>query len=138
MRRGLFLCLCVGSLSSCSMYQNRFDSPAHLGVGCYSVTEIESMIVEKEKGEDLFCPPFNRTSKAGRKCHTRHSRCRKHSGKTEASVNESHTSQSSHKVCREDPLLWGKDRRRIWVAAQTKEDGTVIGSHYIYFSEEEE
>ena len=45
------------SLSSCSIYKQHFDCPPPVGIPCASVTEIESLIVETEKGSDLILKP---------------------------------------------------------------------------------
>jgi UTP-glucose-1-phosphate uridylyltransferase len=50
-RAVIFSALC---LASCSIYQSNFDCPAGKGVGCKSVNEVLTMIVDKEQGEDLF------------------------------------------------------------------------------------
>lgn len=42
------------SLTSCGIYQNRFDCPPGKGIGCAPVGEVLDLIVEKEEGEDLF------------------------------------------------------------------------------------
>lgn len=39
---------------SCSMYKKNFDCPIPDGTPCKSVTKIESMIVERTEGPDLF------------------------------------------------------------------------------------
>jgi len=39
---------------SCSMYKRTFDCPIPEGTPCTSVTKIESMIVERNEGPDLF------------------------------------------------------------------------------------
>jgi conjugal transfer pilus assembly protein TraV len=44
-------------LSSCSVYNQQFDCPPPSGIPCTSVTEIESMIVETDKGPDLIIKP---------------------------------------------------------------------------------
>lgn len=44
-------------LSSCSIYKQQFDCPPPAGIPCASVTEIESMIVETDKGADLIVKP---------------------------------------------------------------------------------
>jgi len=44
-------------LSSCSVYKQQFDCPPPSGIPCASVTEIESMIVETDKGPDLIVKP---------------------------------------------------------------------------------
>ena len=43
--------------TSCSIYKQQFDCPPPAGIPCASVTEIESMIVETEKGSDLIVKP---------------------------------------------------------------------------------
>ena len=42
-------------MQSCAVYNKHFDCQPPKGT-CCSVSEIESMIVEKEKGADLFIP----------------------------------------------------------------------------------
>ena len=55
-------------LSSCSSYKKSFDCPPPQGIGCYSVSEIESMVVEKEKGEDLFIAKSPKNNSSCKKC----------------------------------------------------------------------
>lgn len=51
----LFLIFCL-LLTSCAIYNQEFDSPPPVGVPCTSVTDLESMVVETDKGPDLFIP----------------------------------------------------------------------------------
>ena len=44
-------------LPACSIYKQQFDCPPPSGIPCASVTEIESMIIETEKGSDLIVKP---------------------------------------------------------------------------------
>lgn len=44
-------------MPSCSIYKQQFDCPPPAGIPCASVTEIESMIVETDKGADLIVKP---------------------------------------------------------------------------------
>ena len=53
----LFLGVLSLLLSSCAIYKQQFDCPPPAGIPCASVTEIESMIVETEKGPDLIVKP---------------------------------------------------------------------------------
>lgn len=41
-------------LTSCQVYRSDFDYCPGRGVSCKSVTEIEKMVIETEKGPDLF------------------------------------------------------------------------------------
>lgn len=41
-------------LSSCAVYRQQFDCPPDCGVPCTSVTDLEQMIVETDKGPDIF------------------------------------------------------------------------------------
>ena len=41
-------------LSSCQMYQSNFDCPPGVGIPCTSVTDIESMVIETDKGPDVL------------------------------------------------------------------------------------
>jgi hypothetical protein len=52
-----FLVPSILVLSSCSIYKQQFDCPPPAGIPCASVTEIESMIVETDKGADLIVKP---------------------------------------------------------------------------------
>ena len=45
------------TLSSCSIYKQQFDCPPPAGIPCASVTAIEGMIVETDKGSDLLVKP---------------------------------------------------------------------------------
>ena len=42
------------SLTSCTVYRQKFDCPPDPGVPCTSVTDLEQMVVETERGPDLF------------------------------------------------------------------------------------
>jgi hypothetical protein len=56
-------------LPSCAIYRRQFDCPPDQGVPCTSVTDLEQMIVETEKGPDIFLsnPPDPCTSCACKK-----------------------------------------------------------------------
>lgn len=41
-------------LTSCGVYNSKFDCPPGRGIGCAPVNEVLDMIVEREEGEDLF------------------------------------------------------------------------------------
>ncbi len=41
-------------LTSCGVYNTKFDCPPGRGIGCAPVNEVLDMIVEREEGEDLF------------------------------------------------------------------------------------
>lgn len=55
--RPVYLTAILVALSSCSIYKQQFDCPPPAGISCASVTEIESMIVETDKGADLLVTP---------------------------------------------------------------------------------
>ncbi len=40
--------------SSCQMYRTQFDCPPGRGIPCTSVTDIESMVIETQKGPDVL------------------------------------------------------------------------------------
>ena len=50
----LFGFLSLLSLTSCAIYQQEFDCPPPCGVPCTSETDLESRVVETNKGPDLF------------------------------------------------------------------------------------
>jgi len=54
-----YLVFIFAFLSSCCMYKKEFDCPAGEGVPCTSVSRLEKMIVEAERGDDPFlgCVP---------------------------------------------------------------------------------
>lgn len=52
-----FLSVLTIFLTSCSVYKQQFDCPPPAGIPCASVTEIESMIVETDKGADIIVKP---------------------------------------------------------------------------------
>jgi hypothetical protein len=52
--RSVFLLLSLLFLTSCSIYRKQFDGPADPGVPCTSVTDLEQMVIETEKGQDIF------------------------------------------------------------------------------------
>lgn len=43
--------------SSCSIYNQKFDCPPPSGIPCASVTDIEDMILDTEKGPDIIVQP---------------------------------------------------------------------------------
>jgi len=59
------LSLALTLLSGCTDYRNSFDCPPGPGVGCLSVTQIESMVVERDEGEDEFTGHQRRAHRRG-------------------------------------------------------------------------
>jgi hypothetical protein len=53
----------VLSLTSCAMYQQDFDYSPPRGVPCTSQTDLEKMIIETDKGPDLFVPTENESDR---------------------------------------------------------------------------
>ena len=53
MRSSIFIMLAMLA-QSCQVYQSNFDCPPKEGIPCRSVTEIEAMIVESQKGPDIL------------------------------------------------------------------------------------
>lgn len=52
----LIACLLVISsfVSSCATYRKNFECPPSPGIPCASVTDIEQMIIETQRGPDIF------------------------------------------------------------------------------------
>jgi conjugal transfer pilus assembly protein TraV len=55
-------------LSSCAMYQQEFDCPIPPGVSCTSVTDLESMIIETDRGADVLLTPNNCCESKSKSC----------------------------------------------------------------------
>jgi conjugal transfer pilus assembly protein TraV len=64
----LFGFLSLFSFTSCAIYQQEFDCPPPCGVPCTSETDLESMIIETNKGPDIFVPGDKDCSCSCRKC----------------------------------------------------------------------
>lgn len=97
-------------ISSCSVYKQQFDCPPPEGISCASVTEIESMIVETEKGPDLLVIPESNEDHHSFWC-----------------IQKTHTvSSRSSKTSR--------CHRRVWLCSQIKE-GDWIKGHYLQGSD---
>ena len=113
MNRFLIIFALSSVLQGCSNYKNRFDCPIPQGVGCHSVSEIESMIVERDGGEDVFYPDESKDflmDKASKGC------C------GVSKTKDSKKFQSSEKV------------KRIWVAPKVQRNGVSVGAHYVQFT----
>ncbi|MBB63442.1 MAG: hypothetical protein CMO81_00070 [Waddliaceae bacterium] len=109
----IYLCF-LAFLQGCATYKNRFDCPTPTGVGCHSVSEIESMIIEREGEEDVFYPDESKqvfSNKDERSC------CRKASN-----------------VLSKDPSINSGKVKRIWVAPRKKKSGISVGAHYVHFT----
>lgn len=91
-------------LSSCSIYKQQFDCPPPAGIPCASVTEIESMIVETEKGSDLIVKPEVEESNHCFWCGAQKSGCAY-------------------------PAKNSKCNRKVWICSQ-KNDDCLIKGHY--------
>jgi len=96
-------------LTSCSIYKQQFDCPPPAGIPCASVTEIESMIVETERGADLIVKPeINKDNH----CYW----C------------------GAQKVGAPFPSNSSKCNHKIWICSQ-KEDNGLTKGHYFQKSE---
>ncbi len=102
----LTLCTSLFTLSSCSVYQQGFECEPGRGVGCKSVSEIESAIVERDDGEDLFLWADRKGCKG----------CKK-----EANALDRNALPKSIRV------------ERVWIADSTTPGGNQVEGHYIYF-----
>lgn len=96
-------------LCSCSIYKQQFDCPPPAGIPCASVTEIESMIVETEKGADLILKPEVEANNHCFWCGTQKTGC-------------------------SFPSKKSKCNRKIWICSQKKE-GCLIKGHYFQNSD---
>ena len=108
-----FLLICfvtVISLTSCAIYQQEFDCPPPSGVSCTSVTDLESMIVETDKGPDLFLPLYKRCDLEPA-CP-----CRKYQN---APVQR----------------IYSALHRKVWICPHCTEEGGAVQGHYIYPSQ---
>lgn len=63
--------LLLAFLTSCGMYNSRFDCPPGKGIGCQSVSQVLHLIVEREEGEDLFYEDLSRASHCRAQEHER-------------------------------------------------------------------
>lgn len=64
----LFGCISFLSFTSCAIYKQDFDCPPPCGVPCTSETDLESMVVETNRGPDLFVPEDSECLCSCRKC----------------------------------------------------------------------
>ena len=103
----LLLSLTILSLTSCAIYQQDFDYQPPVGVPCTSETDLESMVVETNKGPDLFVPMEKETeSKSKCACH----KCQ---------------GLSTTSICSDL-------NRKVWICHHLTEDGCSVQGHYIY------
>lgn len=101
----LSACTIAMVFSSCSIYQQHFDCPPPEGIPCASVTEIESMIVETDKGPDIILIPEIEEDKGCFWC------------KKKDSIN-SYSKQAL--------------KRRVWICKQqTQDEGYLEKGHYL-------
>ena len=94
------------TLSSCSIYRQTFDCEPGVGVGCKSVSEIESSVVERVDGEDLFILQDS-------------SGCKGCTKKSVPQVNKGIASSIR--------------AERIWFVESATPNGNLVDGHYIYF-----
>lgn len=64
----LFSLLNLLSLTSCEIYKQDFDCPPPCGMSRTSETDLESMVIETDKGSDLFIPEDKESNCSCRKC----------------------------------------------------------------------
>jgi len=91
-------------ISSCSIYKQEFDCEPPIGVPCTSETDLEAMIVETNKGPDLFLPVEKEEYKLP---------CTK---RTKIPTERIAASLS----------------RKVWFCNQSSEEGYHVQGHYIY------
>ncbi|WP_068470635.1 hypothetical protein [Candidatus Protochlamydia phocaeensis] len=99
----LFL-LSLSLLSSCAIYENDFDCPPDIGVPCTSSSDIEAMIIETDKGPDIF---LGKDTNIEVVC--------------------------DNETCPQKPSIKNSSQqRRIWIAPQLTHLGHQVDGHYIY------
>jgi conjugal transfer pilus assembly protein TraV len=81
-------------LSSCAMYQQEFDCPIPPGVSCTSVTDLESMIIETDRGADVLLMPNH--------CCEKKSKCHESKSKSCACKKKAVATNHTH----EEPKVW--------------------------------
>ncbi len=92
-------------LSSCSIYKQQFDCPPPAGIPCASVTEIESIIVETEKGSDLIIKPEVEETNHCFWC-------------------------GAQKAVYAFPSKNSKCNRKVWICSQKNEDYLIKGHYF--------
>jgi hypothetical protein len=114
-------------LCSCSVYKNDFDCAPGKGVPCQSTSQISSMVVEREGGDDVFIPSTGKMS-LNSKCKG----CRNPSVK--------HVDLSRGFVDEDEGLIYQRPKLvgRVWVNSQNTPMGSRVSTHYIYFTFDEE
>jgi len=102
-----YLLLCLLFLfTSCSNYRSNFDCPVYSGAGCKSVSQIEAMIEENERGSDCF------------------------TGTCSSSCNKKSCYKSVPSAYEE--VVGGK--AKAWVCPHFNSTGHYVDGHYIYFT----
>lgn len=91
-------------LSACSIYKQEFDCEPPSGVPCTSETDLEAMIIETNKGPDMFLPEEKEEYKLS---------CVK---RTKTPTERIAASLS----------------RKVWLCNQSSEAGYQVQGHYIY------
>ena len=90
--------LCL-TLTACTGYRHSFDCPPEKGIGCRSVSYIESRIIERDEGPDEFAPPEDKKDK----------KCKKRCAKENSSVRPAEPEQE-----------------RVWVAGSEDTPGHYV------------
>lgn len=106
MKKHILLLIAIMSifLSACSIYKQEFDCEPPNGVPCTSETDLEAMIIETNKGPDLFLPVEKEEYKLP--CAKR---AKVPAERIAASLN-----------------------RKVWLCNQSSEFGYHVQGHYIY------
>lgn len=107
---GKLSCL-LALLSSCTGYKSSFDCPPGKGIGCKSVTQIESMIVENDRGSDFLGHVSQRDARSADRCLS-----------CEVEPTQNQPSSDSSK--------------RVWIHGSVTETGKLVGSHFVIVPKE--
>jgi hypothetical protein len=118
--------LLSGMLGSCSIYKSDFDCPVGHGVGCKSISEIESMILESKKGPDLFLGMESVEESSN--CGTCKSSTK--SKKSKSVPNSLFVTEDNKWVVKDPQKI-----RRVWISPHSLDSGAHVEGHYVYFSE---
>lgn len=106
--------MALAMMTSCTGYKRCFDCPPAVGVGCKSVSEVEGMILEREKGEDLFLAGLESKGK-----------CRDCTKSRTSAVDE----EDGEVVIHKKDLL-----KRIWIRGTSTSAGNHLDDHHVYFT----
>ncbi len=117
-------------MQSCAVYNKHFDCQPPRG-SCCSVSEIESMIVEKEEGPDLFIP----TAKESDKSYSNDSKIKDLINKENMDLEKLTNDYSCYTNERGETIFKKNESvKRVWVHGYVTPAGSYVEGRYVYFT----